>query len=314
MLNTPVLLIIFNRPDATKKVFESIRNVKPTRLYIAADAPRSSHRTDLHKCMQARAITENIDWLCDVKRLYRNTNLGCGLAVSGAINWFFSFETQGIILEDDCLPHSHFFHFASVMLDKFRDNPLIISVNGSNLGYMPVKKESYFFSRYMNMWGWATWRDRAMGIDYEMKKWKFTKNQNLWLYQKMKQYLFDFDVNWYRLWKSKFDLVSKDINFTWDWQWIHYQISNSKLSVVPSANLVSNIGFDFDGTHTHAKDNPAANIPVQAIAQPYLHPTIIKPDIVYEEQFIKWVWCYHKRLSIFFYLKQYMSRLLGRNV
>lgn len=302
MKSVPVLFIIFNRPDTTATVFDVIRAAKPSHLYIAADAPRPGNINDEVKCAEARAITETIDWPCTVNRLYRNENLGCGLAVSGAINWFFSFEEEGIILEDDCLPHPHFFDFASEMLLKYKNDSRIISINGSNLGYESKNGDSYCFSRYMNMWGWATWRDRAMRIDYEMQEWKRIDKPMFWLYKKMKQYFFDFDINWFKLWKSKFDFVSKDINFTWDWQWIYHQMANRKLSIVPGVNLVSNIGFNEDATHTLHQDNPAANIPTKAIRQPLKHPSSIQPDFLYEEQYVKWVWCYHKRMKFISFL------------
>lgn len=307
-----VLFIIFNRYSTTKQVFEAIRLAQPTKLYIAADAPRPGNKEDIDKCRAARAIIENIDWVCDVKKLFRDENLGCGKSVSQAINWFFEHEEEGIILEDDCLPNSDFFAFATAMLQYYRSDHRIISVNGSNLGYQSLCNASYNFSRFMNMWGWATWRDRAIHIDYQMNEWKTIRNKTWWVYRNAKQYMFDADINWYRLWSDKFSKVAIDPTFTWDWQWVFHQLKTKKISIVPSTNLVTNIGFDADATHTFQVTNPAANIPTQTMHFPLIHPPKLKPNFMYEKQFVKWVWCYHKRLPTIFYLKQFISRLIGR--
>ena len=310
MTNTAILLIIFNRPNTTIQVFEAIRLAKPCRLYIAADAPRVSNKVDIEKCSLTRAMTEKIDWPCEVKRLYQNVNLGCSFGPRSAFDWFFSFETEGIILEDDCVPHPDFFPFATAMLERFRDDKRIISINGSNLGYNLNNKFSYTFSRFMNMWGWATWADRAHSIDYNIEKWGQVHNPVFFLYKHLRQHVFDLDINWYKYWKEKFDLTFAKENITWwDWQWIFHQMINRQLSVVPAVNLVTNIGFHADGTHTHAENNPAANIPAVSLSKPYRHPSKIEPDFVYEESFLKWVWCYHKRLPVSFYIKKYISEI-----
>lgn len=308
---TSVLLIIFNRPATTKRVLEAIRDARPAKLYIAADAPRPGNTTDEEKCRLTRAVTEQIDWPCEVKRLYQEQNLGCSLGPRAAFAWFFSQEAEGIILEDDCVPHPDFFVFASAMLERYRNNQRILSINGSNLGYQPKNDDSYTYSRFMNMWGWATWADRAQTIDYSLKSWKAV-NRPLWfLYKRMRQGLFDTDINWYKYWQHKFDLtVNKEVITWWDWQWIYHQLNRKQLSIVPAVNLVSNIGFDADATHTHETENPAANIPTAAMPLPLQHPAQIKPDYVYEERYVKWVWCYHKRLPAVFYLKRLISRYL----
>ena len=314
MHNIPVLLIIFNRPGTTQKVFEAIRVARPSRLYIAADAPRAGNTSDEEKCKATRAITEQVDWPCEVKRLYQEQNLGCSVGPRTAFNWFFSQESEGVILEDDCVPHPTFFPFAAAMLEKYRHNKKIISINGSNLGYELKDGNSYTFSRFMNMWGWATWADRASEIDYSLAEWKKVKRPLWFLYTRMRQQLFDTDINWYKYWQHKFDLTVTKANITWwDWQWIFHQTVHQQLSIVPGVNLVSNIGFDADATHTHETANPAANIPTTAMERSLKHPSSIQPDYVYEEAYVKWVWCYHKRLPAMFYLKQFIAeRILRR--
>ena len=156
----------------------------------------------------------------------------------------------------------------------------------------------------MNMWGWATWADRANSIDYELKEWRMVKRPLWFLYIKMRQQLFDMDINWYKYWKHKFDLtITQDLISWWDWQWIYHQITNHKLSIVPAVNLVTNIGFNEDGTHTHECGNPASNLPLHSIVDSLIHSEKIKADFVYEEKFVKCVWCYHKRTNFFDYIK-----------
>jgi hypothetical protein len=294
----PVLLILFNRPATTQKVFEAIRCAQPARLYIAADAPRPGNKSDEENCRVTRSVTENIDWPCEVKRLNQEHNLGCSFGPRAAFDWFFSQEPEGIILEDDCVPHLDFFDFAQVMLDRYRNDQRILSINGSNLGYQLNNGKSYTYSRFMNMWGWATWADRAQAIDYSLSEWKQVRKPLWFLYQCMRQGLFDNDINWYKYWQHKFDLtVTKETITWWDWQWIYHQLTHRRLSIVPAVNLVTNIGFDADATHTHEGSNPAANIHTQALQKPIQHPVKMKPDFVYEEHYVKWVWCYHKRME-----------------
>ncbi len=309
---SPVLFIIFNRPNPTSRVFEAIRAARPEKLYIAADAPRVDHPDDITKCADARKITEIIDWPCEVKRLYQNNNLGCGIGVRTALDWFFHNEQEGIILEDDCVPDLSFFEFARQMLERYRNDKRIISINGSNLGYKPERNDSYFFSRFMNMWGWATWADRAKEIDYEMGSWKVVKNKKLKLYRILKQGTFDFDLKWVDYWKERFNLVTGNAEFTWDYQWVWYQIRKEKLAIVPSVNMITNIGFHDEATHTKSSENPSSNILSGSIPFPLVHPENLKPDLIYEENFVKWVWCYHKRIPLKNYLMNRVYDLLKK--
>jgi len=310
-MSTAVLFIIFNRPDTTAKVFEAIRRAQPAKLYIAADAPREDHPADEANCAKARSVTETIDWPCEVKRLYQSVNLGCSRGPRAAFNWFFAQEPEGIILEDDCVPHPDFFSFAAEMLHRYRNNPQIISINGSSLGYRLTNGCSHTFSRYMNMWGWATWADRARAVDYELHEWKQIANPLWWLYRHMRRHVFDADIHWYRYWKDKFDRTINEKNITWwDWQWIFHQLKNRQLSVVPARNLVTNIGFTHNATHTRASDNPAANLPCEALPATLIHPEKIRYDRYYEKHFVKWVWCYHRQPSVAAGIKHTLSYLL----
>lgn len=291
-MSSAVLLIIFNRPVTTQKVFDAIRTAKTSKLYISADAPRARNERDSVNCIEAKNITENIDWPCEVKRLYQEKNLGCSHGPRAAFDWFFSHEEEGIILEDDCVPHPDFFAFATCMLERFRENKKIISINGSNLGYEPKDNKSYSFSRYMNMWGWATWADRARTIDYSLEDWKQVENPTQYLHLKLRNHFFDYDTNWYRYWIHKFDLTTTTENLSWwDWQWVWHQIKNDQFSVVPSANLVKNIGFSEEATHTKMSSNPSAGIKTDSLHLPLIHPGEIKNDHRYEQERVKKIWC-----------------------
>jgi hypothetical protein len=308
----PILLLIYNRSSTTELVFDAIRNAKPPVLYVAANAPNPEKPGDREKCEMTREIVSKIDWDCQLTTLFRTEHISVGLSVSSAINWFFQHNNEGIILEDDCVPNSDFFEFATLMLNKFRNDKRVISINGSNLGYTDKSGNTLFYSRFMNMWGWATWRDRASEIDYTLAEWKQTSDKQRFLYSRLRKHLFDIDLGWYRLWEGKLNRVASDPNFTWDWQWIYHQLKHRKVSVVPTSNLISNIGFSEGATHTISSTNPAANIPTKSLERPWVIPERIRFDNKYEEYYIKWVWCYYRRISLFEYIKRKLASVYNR--
>lgn len=241
-MKNPLLFLVFNRPDTTKRVFAAIRQAQPPRLYIAADGPRPDKPGELEKCEQVRKIAMAVDWDCEVKTLFREKNLGCKYAVSGAINWFFENEDQGIILEDDCLPHQDFFRFCDEMLDKYRDNDLIFSING-NHNIIVDYKYSYYFTIFTNVWGWATWKNRWRLYDIEMNGWiEFKNNKKL-------RFIYD-DKSFINHWERIFEATYNGNINTWDFQLLFCSFSKNKLSVQPVENLVSNIGFGKTATIT----------------------------------------------------------------
>jgi hypothetical protein len=301
---TAVLLIIFNRPATTQLVFNAIRLAQPSRLYIASDAPRLYNVNDEEKCRLTRLVTEQIDWPCEVKRLYHEENLGCSKGPIFALNWFFSFEEEGIILEDDCLPSISFFSFCNQLLEYYRNDETVMLISGCNLGYNLNTPFSYGFSGIPNMWGWATWRRSATLIDYELNEWKHIKNKLTRTYKYFRQSFFDTDLNWYRYWIDKFNrTVDQPLITWWDWQWIYYQAKYHKLSIYPSVNLVKNIGFSDEATHTKDINNPAANLAIHDLIFPLQHPKRIRRDRNYEENCLKWNLFYHKRLPWHFHLR-----------
>ncbi|GCL41811.1 glycosyltransferase family 2 protein [Dolichospermum planctonicum] len=253
-MKTPVAFIIFNRPDTTKRVFEAIRDAKPPKLLVIADGPRADRPGEAEKCAAARAIIEGVDWECEVLTNYSDVNLGCGKRVSTGIDWVFDQVEEAIILEDDCLPDPTFFEFCEVILDKYRDDERIMMVSGTNyLGTWKSTIQSYHFSYYGGIWGWASWKRAWKHYDYEMKLWADTevKARSRDVLASEKQY-----VHRKKIWEQ----VSNGMIDTWDYQWGFARLVQSGLSIVPSVNLISNIGFGNDATHTKSADSAVANI------------------------------------------------------
>lgn len=282
-LKTAVLLIIFNRPETTKIVFDAIRKVKPTRLYIAADGPRPNVIADSTKCKEARDIVNKIDWKCEVKTLLREENLNCGVGPSSAFTWFFAHEEEGIILEDDCLPSQSFFWFCQELLERYRHDKRIMHIGGNNFlnGWQKDHDYSYYFSRSGHIWGWATWRRAWNMFDY-----------NIGLYRELKEKEFfnDFFLNhfekFYRL--RKFDKTSNNTQIDWwDYQWDFARYINSGLAIVPQFNLVKNLGFGEDATHTQDINSKSAKMEAMEIDLPLKHPPFMIRDITSDKKYFK---------------------------
>ena len=237
--DTPILFIIFNRPDTTQIVFNRIKEIKPKYLFIAADGPRLNVSDEVEKCEKTRKIINQIDWDCELKTLFRSENLGCGKGVSSAITWFFDHVEQGIILEDDCVPDLSFFQFAELMLEKYRKNLKVKMVAGTNLlGNNSKNQESYYFSQYFSIWGWATWKRAWNEYDFYMRLWPEIKSKGILTNKfKFKRKTLN------KYWSNIFDRVFQGKIDTWDYQWFFACLINDGLSIVSKNNLISNIGY-----------------------------------------------------------------------
>jgi hypothetical protein len=277
---------------------------------VACDGPRIGNASDAMLVDEVRNICSRIDWECEIQYNFQEHNIGCFLGPRVAIDWFFSHVEEGVILEDDCLPNEHFFLFMEVMLTRYRSDERILNVCGSNMGFENEFQQSYFFSRFMNMSGWGTWRRSAIAIDYHLVKWKNTHNKKWRAYKLLRTNILDLDTKWFRYWIDKFDKTVNlnDISW-WDWQWIYYQLDTQKLSIISSVNLVSNIGFNERATHTTDSSNPLANVPTRDLTFPLLHPSKIKPDYDFEKIAVKWSWCFHKKESWVMFLRQFIAYL-----
>jgi hypothetical protein len=273
-LNTPVLFVVFNRPETTKRVFEAIRAAMPTRLYIAADGPRAGNLSDVENLKAVREIVSKVDWACDVHTMYQEQNLGCGLGPATAYNWFFEYEEEGIILEDDCLPDPSFFRYCQELLKKHRHDTKIMHIAGSNFqkGWKSDKDYSYYFSSYPHEWGWATWRRAWKLYDFNVTDYP----------ELIKKNYFDgyFDSKFeqkYRLDKIKNSYNNPQVNW-WDYQWSFTLFSHSGLSIIPNVNMIENIGFGADATHTLSANDKLKQNKAQALEFPLKHPSFIIRD------------------------------------
>lgn len=305
-LSTAVLFLVFNRLDTTKQVFEAIREAKPPRLYIAADGARENKNEEILKVKAVRDyIIANIDWVCDVKTLFREENLGCKYAVSDAIDWFFKQEEMGIILEDDCLPSQSFFWFCETLLLKY-ENENIAQISGSNclLG-KKVTNNSYYFSRFNHpVWGWATWKSSWLKYDVNMINWGDYKDTD-WLKELMN------DKYQVKYWHNSFnDTMNGNID-TWDYQWVFTAFEYNMLTIVPECNLISNMGFGAEATHTIDKNglvNKYENMERSEISVSDLrHPKKILREIS-ADNYLQKTW--FTTGSFFYRIKIKINRLL----
>ncbi len=276
MTACPILLLIFNRPDTTQRVFDAIRQQQPKQLFVAADGPRKHKEGEDELCLQTRSIIQQVDWDCEVKTLFRDENLGCGRAISSAISWFFEQVEEGIILEDDCLPGNSFFLFCETMLEKFRNDQRIMLISGgNNLETWKPEQHDYFFSLEGSIWGWATWRRAWTLFDYSIRLWEKTGAVDAVRNLASSEKNFKKRV-------SNYNNVFRGNTSSWDYQWAFCCYINSGLTVIPAKNLVSNIGFNNNATHTIIY-SPTFNMPILELSFP-LHEN---PFIVYDREFAK---------------------------
>ena len=276
MTTTAVLFLIFNRPDTTTEVFAAIREARPARLYVAADGPRPDRAGEAERCAEARRIATEVDWPCEVRTLFRDQNLGCRRAVSGAITWFFEHEEEGIILEDDCVPHPSFFAFCGELLERYRDDRQIMCITGNNFqADMKGWPYSYYYSIFNHCWGWASWRRAWAFYDSELEGFDPTvaprKLDRLCRVR-------GFGDHWARI----FDRVKTGQIDSWAYIWTWTCFRHGGLTCTPRVNLVSNIGFGESGTHTTARVSPFANMETFEMEQPLVPPPAKKSEATFD--------------------------------
>jgi len=273
-LTTPVVFIIFNRPVTTRRVFEEIRKAKPKELYVIADGPRENNTEDEELCKNTREIVEKIDWDCVVHKNFSEINLGTRARPSSGLEWVFNKTDYAIILEDDCLPHPSFFEYCQTLLRYHRNDEQVNMISGSNfISKYSKKNYSYYFSVFHHFCGWATWKRSWELFDLEMKTWPELKRSKL-LYQIVP------DNKSAKYWETLFDEVyNGKISTSWDYQWYYSSWKNKNLAIIPSVNLISNIGFGQEATHTKNPNHIRANVPLQNIQFPLAHPPVVNSDV-----------------------------------
>jgi len=276
----PVLLIMFNRSEHALKVLEVVRKVKPSRIYVAGDGPRAEKAGEDIRCEIARKnVLDAIDWKCEVKTLFRKDNVGSGFGPTNAITWFFEHEEAGIILEDDCVPSISFFHFCEHFLRKFMNDNRIWMISGTNLlkTWEPHRVD-YFYSIRGGTWGWASWRRAWQHYDFTIKSWADPYVQDL-----IRNMV---DANTWKALYQEYEMTYNGFDekqSVWDYQWNFARLINSGLSIMPSKNLISNIGFGDEATHTF-DDSPWANLQRFEYEFPLRENSIVIPDMNFERR------------------------------
>jgi hypothetical protein len=266
VLTTPVAFLVFNRPDTTARVFAAIREARPAQLLVVADGPRAGRAGEADLCAKVRRIVEQVDWPCTVQHNYAESNMGCRQRVASGLDWVFQQVEEAIILEDDCLPDPTFFRFCQELLQYHCGDRRIGMISGDNFQFgAPCGDDSYYFSRNFHIWGWATWRDRWSGCyDVSMAKWPEAKKRR-WLSGMLEERgeRAEWEKNFQRAYSGRIN--------TWDYQWVFANWMENRLCILPTVNLVSNIGFGSDATHVVA-GSYLADIERRPFAFPLRHP------------------------------------------
>ncbi len=302
--NVPILFLVFNRPVQTKASLERIREAQPSVLYVHCDGPRAHKAGENILVSQVRMLIQTeIDWNCKVVTLYRENNLGLREGVFDAINWFFKQEPEGIILEDDCVPDLTFFRFCEELLERYRNDEQVMHIGGSNLAekYTSTKTESYVFSRFSFVWGWATWR----------RAWeKMTLNlEGLDDFEKrsaFKQFMSNSFARSYML--DKFRHTQQRKNNSWAYAWFYSILKNKGLCIVPIKNLIQNVGVGEPSATNTTTSNKDAMLRASRLDWPLLHPVDRTPDPALEQHFFYTSQKKRHRLLIWWALKQMKLR------
>lgn len=244
-MKSAVLFLVFNRPDTTQEVFNAIRAAQPPRLYIAADGPRVGREGEHDHCEEVRRIATAVDWPCDIKTLFHDKNLGCNLGPFEGISWFFRNEEEGIILEDDILPLPTFFQYCDELLERYRYNEKVGVISGCNIISKRFSaNESYFFSRYNHVWGWASWRRAWALYDGSMLAWPAWRDSGGLTSISDGSKVFEYS------WGKRFNKAFKGGVDYWDYQWTFTCWYHGMLSTIPAHNQTRNVGFGINATHT----------------------------------------------------------------
>ena len=272
-MNTPLLLITFNRPDHVRRVLSVIRDKQPKELYVFQDGERENNADDLDKCAKVRsAITQLVDWDCNLHTFYADHNYGCGAGPMTGISWFFDHVEEGIVMEDDCLPHPDFFDYCIELLDRYRENHRVMYISSTLYDNRWKCEASYDFSHYMITGAWASWARAWRGFDLDLLDLdpkSFRKHCKKLLYS-----VVEADWWYFKVLEIQQDKGKKSY---WDYQMQIHLFNNEGITIHPQVNLVSNIGFDGEGTHT-LKNDGRGNRQSFGIL-PLRHPKSLSVDV-----------------------------------
>lgn len=265
-LQTPVLVIAYRRAETTRQVIDSLRGLRPERLYFAANGPDPARPDDPAQCESARGVLGEVDWPCEIRRLFRTEHLPARESIARAIDWFFEHETEGVILEDDCICAPAFFRMAQELLIRYRDRTEVMQIGATNFApHLTGGGDSYSFSGYAYIWGWATWRRAWRLFDLQMSTFDEAS---------VRAILRSRFPRWRdrSFWLAMYRYLSSGRLDTWDVQWNFALFRANGLSVVPRVNLVRNIGFGAQSTNTTNAQNAFASMAPGELAFPLKHP------------------------------------------
>ncbi len=279
-LNTPIAIFTFNRPQLTERLLRILAQVKPSRILVVSDGPRPNVAGDVEKCVAVRRIFEKPEWECQIERNFAESNMGSFPRNSSGLKWVFEQVEEAIILEDDCLPALSFFPYCEELLGKYRNDPRVGLISGNNFLKPTVVQQapSYFFSGYATTWGWASWRRTWHHVDLDMPYWPKFRDGG-----KLLQAVFSSSEA--RYWRSIYDAIhERRMKNAWDYQLILACMKFNLLTIVPSVNLVSNIGFGLDATHCKDSYSLASSVKTHGMKFPLIHPEKVQasPQLDYQ--------------------------------
>jgi hypothetical protein len=277
-VTAPVAFYLFNRPEHTRRVFAWIREARPERLFLIADGPR--HEAEHALCEQARAVVAGVDWPCEVLRNFSPVNLGLRRRLESGNDWVFQHTPEAILLEDDCLPDPSFFAFCTELLNRYRDEPRVMAISGNGHIPHPPPGQSFWYSRYAYYWGWATWARAWRQYDAELSGWTDPDTRRGFLRgcETLDERLF---------WRRTFRRVQNGTLDSCGYRWTFSVAAHNGLCIHPSVNLVQNIGFGPDSTHTKHAGDPLVRLEAQPIAFPLVAPAVLAPDYSADRQFVR---------------------------
>lgn len=267
-VQSAVACMVFNRPELSAAMLARVAAVRPRTLLVVADGARPERDGEAEQCAAVRKLFEQIDWPCEVITNYADQNLGCRKRLSSGIDWIFEQVDEAIILEDDCITDESFFRFCDELLHKYRHEPKVMHISGTSFQFgRRYGSSSYIFSRYPHIWGWATWKRAWQHYDLSMRLWRETADRARFLEQ------FE-DRAERNFWETVWNASSRAELDTWDYQWCFACRAQQGLAITPQVNLVSNIGFGKQSTHTKLV-SLFSNIPRSKLQFPLEHPTEI---------------------------------------
>ncbi len=270
IVRTPVVLLCFNRPEETARALRAIRAARPAKMYVIADGPRTAIAGEAERCAEVRRLATTPDWPCEVLTDFATENMGCRRRVSSGLTWAFAQSEELIILEDDCVAHLDFFRFCDELLMRYRDDARVFAISGDNFQKGPPRTaNSYYFSQIFHCWGWASWRRSWNSVDLEMTDWPAVRDGG-WLHDSLA------DRGLVNYFSRAFEETFRGLNSSWAYRASFSSLSQGRVNILPHCNLVNNIGFGPDATHTQNADHVARE--TAGLGFPLVHPSYVIAD------------------------------------